>query len=38
MHTLPIPINLDHNRQGSREASNHYTYQMSPKFLVNVIL
>ena len=38
MRTFHIPINLDLNGRGSREGHNHNTYQISTKFLVNVIL
>ena len=38
MRTFLIPINLDLTRRGSCKGHNHNTYQMSPKFPVNVIL
>ena len=37
--TFHILMNLDLNQRGSHEGHNyHYTYPMSPKFLVDVIL
>ena len=37
MQTFHIAINLDLTRWGSCKGHNHKTYQMGPKFLVNVI-
>ena len=38
MRTFHIPINLDLIDEVFAKTTNHYTYQMSPKFTVNVIL
>ena len=38
MRNFHILINLDLTRRGSCKGHNHNTYQMSLKFLVNVIL
>ena len=38
MRTFHIPINLDLIDEVFAKATNHYTYQMSPKFMVKVIL
>ena len=38
MRTFRIPVNLDLNRRGSHEGHNHNIYQMSQKFMDNVIL
>ena len=38
MRTSHIPINLDLIYEALAKATKHYTYQMSPKFLIDVIL
>ena len=38
MRTFHIPLKLNLNRRGSRETTNRYTHQMSPNFMVFVIL